>query len=183
MQRFFQNNQELVVGQPCTFLILTPQGFKRMHVEKMTEDMLAILTMTGLAVMKEDNEPAPEKKNSRKNISYYVRRFGNRKKMSKEDAYRFYNLLVDLVPTSAYQLVLKEIALELDKNYPDHIRDSKEIYVISNTSGNIMAVDKSHIVNYNNFAAFRTPEDAQYALSIVREFHADLFKADAPVKQ
>lgn len=75
-----------------------------------------------------------------------------------------------IYPGSAAGIFLKEIAIELDKNYDDHISQSPRIFTISAFNGDIFEVDKSHIRNYRNFAAFRTIEDAQYARDILESY-------------
>ena len=78
-------------------------------------------------------------------------------------------------PGSAAGIFLKEIAIELDKNYDDHISQSPRIFTISAFNGDIFEVDKSHIRNYRNFAAFRTIEDAQYARDILESYFGKIF--------
>ena len=73
-------------------------------------------------------------------------------------------------------MVLREIAIELDKKYEDHIENSPEIYVISMLDGKIAKANKAHIKNYRNFAAFRTIEDAKIACRIVKPILKEMFK-------
>lgn len=80
-----------------------------------------------------------------------------------------------IYPGSAAGIFLKEIAVELDKNYDDHISQSPRIFAISAFNGDIFEVDKSHIRNYRNFAAFRTIEDAQYARDILESYFGKIF--------
>lgn len=80
-----------------------------------------------------------------------------------------------IYPGSAAGIFLKEIAIELDKNYDDHISQSPRIFAISAFNGDIFEVDKSHIRNYGNFAAFRTIEDAQYARDILESYFGKIF--------
>lgn len=79
-------------------------------------------------------------------------------------------------PSAAYSMILKEIAIALDKKYPDHISDSPEIYTISTLNGKICKVPKGSIKSYNNFAAFRTIEDARFACKITKDFLKEMFK-------
>lgn len=80
-----------------------------------------------------------------------------------------------IYPGSAAGIFLKEIAVELDKNYDDHISQSPRIFAISAFNGNIVEVNKSHIRSYKNFAAFRTIEDAQYARDILESYFGKIF--------
>lgn len=73
------------------------------------------------------------------------------------------------------QVVLKEIADTLNSNYNEPIEKSKSIYAISLTNGKIARLNKDCIVNYNNFAAFRTFEDVAYARAVVTPLLIKMF--------
>ena len=81
-----------------------------------------------------------------------------------------------ILPAAAFSMVLREIAVELDKKYEDHIENSPEIYVISMLDGRITKANKAHIKNYRNFSAFRTIEDARIACRIVKPILKEMFK-------
>lgn len=178
MHRFYQNKKELFIGSPCDIIIPMPNGWKKVHYDSLTKDMVILLGQMGIINIVEDKK---EVKKDKQNVGYFIRRFGTRNGLDKEASYRFINFLVDIAPSAALNILLKEIALELDRKYKDHIRDSKEIYVISSLNGQIYLVNKENITNYRNFAAFRTLEDAQYAISVLGEFFKDSFTADRPV--
>ena len=76
------------------------------------------------------------------------------------------------------QLLLKEIAIELDKQYNNHIKNSEKIYAISPQDGRIHEVNKSHIKNYKAFPAFRNIEDAKIACSLVKNHLKSIFGDD-----
>lgn len=78
-------------------------------------------------------------------------------------------------PWAALQIVLKEIAIELDKKYKDHINKSEEIYAVSPQDGRIHKINKETIKNYKAFPAFRNVEDAKIACSIVRGLLKSIF--------
>ena len=75
-------------------------------------------------------------------------------------------------------MVLREIAIELDKKYDNHINNSEKIYAISPQDGRIHEVDKSHIKNYKAFPAFRNIEDAKIACSLVKNHLKSIFGDD-----
>lgn len=83
--------------------------------------------------------------------------------------------LSSVYPGSAFGILLKEVAIELDKKYDDHISKSPRIYTISALNGSIIEVDKRHIKSYRNFAAFRTIEDAQYARDLLKSYLDEAF--------
>lgn len=72
-------------------------------------------------------------------------------------------------PWAVTQIILREIAIELDKKYEDHINKSERIYAVSPQDGRIHEINKAHIKNYKAFPAFRTVEDAKIACSLIRE--------------
>lgn len=73
------------------------------------------------------------------------------------------------------QIVLKEIAIELDKKYEDHINESEHIYAISPQDGRVHEINKAHIKNYKAFPAFRTIEDAKIACSLIKDNLKSIF--------
>ena len=104
-----------------------------------------------------------------KDFEYYVAKIAERKGWKFERAYRWLEEIEQEYPIAAFNIVLKEIAIDLDKKYPDHISESEHIYVISTINGRIVEVDKTKIRNYRNFAAFRTVEDAKFACKVLRQ--------------
>mgnify|MGYP000401840755 CR=1 FL=1 len=78
-------------------------------------------------------------------------------------------------PWAATQMVLREIAIELDKKYDDHINKSEKIYAISPQDGRIHEVNKKTVKNYKAFPAFRSIEDAKIAFSLIREHLKSIF--------
>lgn len=78
-------------------------------------------------------------------------------------------------PWAVTQIILREIAIELDKKYEDHINKSEHIYAVSPQDGRIHEINKAHIKNYRAFPAFRTVEDAKIACSLVRENLKSIF--------
>ena len=80
-------------------------------------------------------------------------------------------------PWAATQMVLREIAIELDKKYDDHINESEKIYVISPQDGRIHEINKKTVKNYKAFPAFRSIKDAKIACSLIREHLKSIFSA------
>lgn len=78
-------------------------------------------------------------------------------------------------PWAATQMVLREIAIELDKKYEDHINKSEKIYAISPQDGRIHEINKKTVKNYKAFPAFRSIEDAKIACSLIREHLKSIF--------
>lgn len=78
-------------------------------------------------------------------------------------------------PWAATQMVLREIAIELDKKYDDHINKSEKIYAISPQDGRIHEINKKTVKSYKAFPAFRSIEDAKIACSLIREHLKSIF--------
>lgn len=110
-------------------------------------------------------------------LSYYVDKLAERKGWKFEKMSNFLNNLAEINLGAAFQVVLREVAIELDKKYADHIEKSEEIYCVSLTNGHIFKTDKKFIKNFRNFAAFRTIDDAKTACKITRGLLKDMFKS------
>ena len=109
-------------------------------------------------------------------LEYYIQKIADKLGWKVEKVYNYLNSVDAILPAAAFSMVLREIAIELDKKYEDHIDKSPEIYVISILDGKITKANKAHIKNYRNFAAFRTIEDAKIACTITRDILKEMFK-------
>lgn len=111
------------------------------------------------------------------NMDFYIKKIAARLGWKPEKVDNYLGNVDSILPAAAFSIVLREIAIELDKKYEDHIENSPEIYVISMLDGRITKANKAHIKNYRNFAAFRTIEDAKIACNIVRDALKEMFKS------
>lgn len=114
---------------------------------------------------------------SENDLAFYVGKIAQRLGWRHEKAAGYLNNLDSIYPVAAFTIVLREIAIELDKKYEDHIEKSPEIYVISMLDGRITKANKAYIKSYRNFAAFRTIEDAKIACRITRDILKEMFKS------
>lgn len=110
-------------------------------------------------------------------MEFCVERIAARLGWKPEKVYYYLNNVDSILPSAAFSMVLREIAIELDKKYEDHIENSPEIYVISLLDGKITKANKAHIKNYRNFAAFRTINDAKIACRIMKPVLKEMFKS------
>ena len=145
------------------------------HVIKVTKDILPKLLEAGIVTTKLDEKPVAETKIPME-LDYYIEKIANKLNWKVEKVYNYLNNVDTILPAAAFSMVLREIAIELDKKYEDHIEKSPEIYVISLLDGRITKANKAHIKNYRNFAAFRTIEDAKIACTITRDILKEMFK-------
>lgn len=106
---------------------------------------------------------------------YYIDKITERKGWSTEETYKYLNMTYQMLPAAAFSIMLREIAVELDKQYEDHIKNSSEIWVVSLLDGRITKVNKAGIKNYDNFAAFRSLEDARIACKISKTYLKNMF--------
>ena len=109
-------------------------------------------------------------------LQYYLEKIAQKNGWHVGKVCNILNTVAELNPIAAMNIVLREIAIEIDKKYKDHIQDSPKIYVISLFDGRITEANKAHIKNYRNFAAFRSVSDAKIACSIVKDILKEMFK-------
>ena len=108
-------------------------------------------------------------KDENRDIKYYVKLLADKHGWKEDKMNGFLGKVYEINPGAVISIMLKEIAIELDKKYPDHIRFSPEIYVFNMNSGKIVQLDKANIKTFKFFAAFRTKEDAEFAIKVIDE--------------
>lgn len=135
-----------------------------------TPKILAELVLAGLVCMEESEDSVESKKDTKvpMDARYYIANFGKKQGWNFNDTVKNLDSIGNIYPMSSFILILREIAVELDKQYPDHINNCKEVYTLSSLNGKIYKVPTVTIRNFKNFAAFRTEEDAKIACSILR---------------
>ena len=105
-----------------------------------------------------------------------VQHLANRIGWNKENLEKYFNNLYKISPAAVFEIVLKEVAILLDERYPDHISNSKEIWVINKVNGEIQKLkDLSKIKSFQHFAAFRSLEDALIAKKVMAPALKDLY--------
>lgn len=185
MKKFYlKNGKEVQVGDTITKVIKTkhPLLGEVTMVENVvvTEAALPKLIEKGIITTSLGSDFDVDKvkhAESHMNLHYYVEKLAKKLNWKVEKMCNYLNTIDSVYPAAAFSMILREVAIELDKKYEDHIEKSPEIYVISMLDGKITKANKAHIKNYRNFAAFRSVEDAKTACSIVREILKELFKS------
>ena len=109
-------------------------------------------------------------------LQYYLEKIAQKNGWHVGKVCNILNTVAELNPIAAMNIVLREIAIEIDKKYKDHIQNSPKIFIISSLNGKIGEVNKAHIANYRNIAAFRSIEDAKIACKIVSPILRGIFK-------
>ena len=114
-------------------------------------------------------------KSEREDISYYINLLANKWDWKKDKMDGFLGKVYDINPGAAISIMLKEIAITLDKKYGDHIKNSPQIYAFSLASGQVIQLDKTNIKTFKSFAAFRSKEDAEFAVKILSGLINEIF--------
>lgn len=186
MEKFYlKNGKEIKLGDTLTKTSKMEDPFfgKRIAIQHIviTKDTLPVLLKKGIITTKPINPVESTISKSKVEIpmelDYYIQKIADKLGWKIEKVYNYLNSVDAILPAAAFSMVLREIAVELDKKYEDHIEKSPEIYVISMLDGRITKANKAHIKNYRNFAAFRTIEDAKIACKITRDILKEMFKS------
>ena len=114
-----------------------------------------------------ENYSKPSSKNENKDLNYYIKLLADKHNWKEGKMNGFLGKVYEINPGAVISILLKEIAIELDKKYLDHIRFSPEIYIFSANRGKIVQLDKANIKTFKFFAAFRTKEDAEFAIKVI----------------
>ena len=136
----------------------------------LTKNMLAKLILRGeVKVVKETSDPMKIWANAWKNLC-------NKANVTSEKMSSILDVLEEANHWAVVQPLLKEIAIELDKQYDNHISKSEKIYAISPQDGKIHEINKKTIKSYKAFPAFRTVEDAKIACSLLKHHLKSIFE-------
>lgn len=177
---YLANGKEVQVGDTLTKVSKVKDPFfgkgTVVHRIVVTKDTLPKLLKAGIVTT---TKPAKSvvKTEVPMELEYYIQKIAEKLGWKVEKTYSYLNNVDTILPAAAFSMVLREIAIELDKKYKDHIEKNPEIYVISMFDGKITKVNKAHIKNYRNFAAFRSISDAKIACRITKDILKEMFKS------
>lgn len=170
-----KNGEEVKVGDAIAMNVkyVTPIGeLETLVPVELTEDIIPVLLEKGIiAEVESPVSPSPHYKD----LLYYIERLSKKLEWKLPKTLNYLNVMIGIYPIAVINILLKEIAIEFDKKYKDHISQSPEIYVISTLDGKIHNLDKQVIKSYKNFAAFRTEAEANEALDLIRPFFSSVF--------
>jgi hypothetical protein len=168
---YLKNGEEVNIGD----IIVSEytEGNRKIHEEiEINDDSIPELLQDEIIqVSYEDNAP---KKIIEDHLAYYIIKLAERKGLNSEEVACILDDVDKLNPSTSFTILLKEIAIEFDKKYLNHIRKCKSIFIVSSIDGKIYKVDND-IKNFNNFAAFRTRQEAERALEILEPVYKNLF--------
>lgn len=109
--------------------------------------------------------------------SYYIMSLAKKRGWKPMKMAGFLDSLWEISPAAVFSILVREIAIELDKKYEDHINKCDTLYIISTFDGRIHQVHRKAIKSFKNFAAFRTEDDAKAACRILRSELKEMFKS------
>lgn len=177
---YLKNGKEVQIGDTLTKVSKVKDPFfgKGTIVQHIvvTKDILPELLEAGI-VTTTKSVKSVVKTEVPMELEYYIQKIADKLGWKVEKVYNYLNSVDAILPAAAFSMILREIAIELDKKYEGHIENSPEIYVISMLDGRIVKANKAHIKNYRNFAAFRSVSDAKIACRITRDILKELFKS------
>lgn len=150
--------------------ILIPTPFGNVPYEAIKEYLPVSVTS-----IIDKNKDTLTKETVSMDIRYYINSIAKKHGYTDTDMQDMITKITSIYPFAAFAIILKEVAIELDKAYPDHISNCKEVYVISSGTGKITKIPSSYVKNFRNFAAFRTEEDARIACRILRHLMKQMF--------
>ena len=172
MKKYFTTDgRELIIDKPVTVTLTNRIDSKYRIISACELDNLLLdyLIKTKAVICKHVEEFKPSDK-----PSYYVHKLADKLKIPVDQFYKTIEAIRKYSPITVFSMLLKQIALELDKRYKDHIRDVDETYAISVTTGNIIKIYTKGC-RYNNIALFRSVEDARFAVKVLSGLYDECF--------
>lgn len=128
---------------------------------KMTQEMLDAFVQQGLFEVKEMKYPV-------KDVDYYVNKFRNRIKFGNHPM--MMQLIInigDACPMVLFGILLKEIALDLDKTHQGNIRNNGMGFFVSNADFKVYPIQLTKDTCISGFSVFWTKEEAEAALEVL----------------
>ncbi len=95
--------------------------------------------------------------------------------MTTTTAFKALDAIKVVNKVSYFALLLKEVAIELDKSYENHISSSSTLFTISAKDGKPYAVNPETLKTTNTVALFRTKVDAIIACKILASLKKEVF--------
>ena len=172
MKKYFIKDKEVKLGDTISFEeVKSNKNWTTVstHTFTFTENYVDYLVKNGHLRIEEEKLPTPQEM-----LEIILDRVGKKLKMEKTEVRDFINKIFTLNPSSAFSLLLKEIAVVLDKQYTDHISKVEGIYIFNAASGKIQQV-RNNLGCYKAFAAFRTKEDIDLALSTLEGWDKHIY--------
>lgn len=174
---YADSDVEVKVGGPIDLHIKSSAGNITIQINKVDEKTLENLVKIGAIrkVSRMSGRKLLAKEDIPMNLEFYVSKL--EKQLGQESG--FLTMLQKatwrIAPASVLDLLLMFIAKYLDEQYPDHIRESKELFGID-VDGRIVRLNPKEIKTFRTFAAFRSLDDARIACRILKPLSKKIFK-------
>ena len=167
---FVETGKEIEMGKTLAVGVNSAYGFMPFYTVIVCEESIPFLIKKGV-VKEVEEQGTPVDPN------FYLENLAKRIHWNVDNLRKYLGNLYTIYPAAVFSILLREVAIVLDEKYDNHIENSKEIYVISCLSGEIIKIkDLNKIKNFKNFAAFRTLDDALAAKHILKDPMKQLFK-------
>lgn len=165
-----QTGNELKIGDTI-FLKTILAGYQFHYVIKFTEETIPYLLSAQLIKEIPDKESRCESScDIPYNIDYLINHLAKRIHWKPDNVYKYLSVLDGIDSMAVYKILLREVAIILDSKYPDNIKESKEIWYISDVDMEIHQVKElGRIKSFVTFAAFRTLQDAIIAKNTLKD--------------
>lgn len=162
--------EKIYTGEPAVIKVKLPENYIASYIYScFTEENAKPFVEKGIMTGPYNEEDAVEL------LIPYIEGIGLKTGLKFTEVLNMFIRLYHDFPEAVCRILLKEIAIQEDMKYKDHISKSKEIFSISFIDGQIIRIPKDKILNYKTFAAFRTVDDAKKALNILNDFISDMF--------
>lgn len=175
---YADSDVEVKVGGPIDLHIKSSAGNITIQINKVDEKTLENLVKIGAIrkVSRMSGRKLLAKEDIPMNLEFYVSKL--EKQLGQESG--FLTMLQKatwrIAPASVSDLLLMFIAKYLDEQYPDHIRESKELFGVD-VDGRIVRLNPKEIKTFRTFAAFRSLDDARIACKILKPLSKKIFKS------
>lgn len=174
---YADSDVEVKVGGPIDLHIKSSAENITIQINKVDEKTLENLVKIGAIrkVSRMSGRKLLAKEDIPMNLEFYVSKL--EKQLGQESG--FLTMLQKatwrIAPASVSDLLLMFIAKYLDEQYPDHIRESKELFGVD-VDGRIVRLNPKEIKTFRTFAAFRSLDDARIACRILKPLSKKIFK-------
>lgn len=174
---YADSDVEVKVGGPIDLHIKSSAGNITIQINKVDEKTLENLVKIGAIrkVSRMSGRKLLAKEDIPTNLEFYVSKL--EKQLGQEPGFlaMLQKATWRIAPASVSDLLLMFIAKYLDEQYPDHIRESKELFGVD-VDGRIVRLNPKEIKTFRTFAAFRSLDDARIACRILKPLKKKIFK-------
>lgn len=174
---YADSDVEVKVGGPIDLHIKSSAGNITIQINKVDEKTLENLVKIGAIrkVSRMSGRKLLAKEDIPMDLEFYVSKL--EKQLGQEPGFlaMLQKATWRIAPASVSDLLLMFIAKFLDEQYPDHIRESKELFGVD-VDGRIVRLNPKEIKTFRTFAAFRSLDDARIACRILKPLKKKIFK-------